>query len=64
MDVYSIVKKYLEDYGYDGLCDEMGECGCDLADLAPCGNMQAGCQAGRRKPCNCGDGHDFDLVAD
>ena len=34
MDVCDIVKKYLKDNGYDGLCTD--ECGCLIDDLMPC----------------------------
>ncbi len=34
MNVHDIVKKYLEDNGYDGLCTD--ECGCHIDDLMPC----------------------------
>ena len=37
MEVRDIVKKYLEDNGYDGLY-EPGECACKIDDLAPCGS--------------------------
>ena len=35
MTVKDIIKKYLEDNGYDGLCNEI--CGCGLDDFMPCG---------------------------
>jgi hypothetical protein len=34
MDVKEIVKTWLEQNGYDGLCDT--DCGCWLKDLFPC----------------------------
>ena len=34
--VGSIIRKWLEVNGYDGLCQEDCECGCKLDDLAPC----------------------------
>ncbi len=34
MDVYDIVKKYLKENGFDGLCTD--DCGCHLDDLMPC----------------------------
>lgn len=36
MNVREIIKKYLDDNGYDGLCRE--ECGCGKDDLFPCGD--------------------------
>ncbi len=44
-DVIELVKTALKEKGFDGLqCD--GECGCDLDDLAPCGEITAHCEAG------------------
>jgi hypothetical protein len=34
-----IIKEYLKDNGYDGLFNIEGECGCELADLAPCDSL-------------------------
>jgi hypothetical protein len=34
--VTEIVKKWLKDNGYDGLCDPESKCGCELDDLRPC----------------------------
>ena len=36
MTVREIIKKYLEDNGFDGLCNINVECGCRLDDLCPC----------------------------
>lgn len=38
MKVEQIVKKYLEEHGYDGLYNDSEECGCTLAFLFPCDN--------------------------
>lgn len=52
MNVKKIVKKYLEDNGYDGLYSD--ECGCKLDDLGPCilGVDMINCQAGYISPCD------------
>ena len=46
MNVYDIVREYLESHGYDGLAG-VG-CGCLLDDLAPCQEM-ADCIPGYKK---------------
>ena len=52
MTVIDIVLKYLKDNGYDGLLDRHGECGCEIDDLAPCGEMQETCEAGYQAICS------------
>ena len=37
MNCKEIIKNYLKDNGYDGLCHVETECGCGLDNLAPCG---------------------------
>jgi hypothetical protein len=36
MNAREIVKSWLRERGYDGLCAESEDCGCELEDLAPC----------------------------
>lgn len=36
MDCREIIKKYLRDNGYDGLCNPDCSCGCGIDDMAPC----------------------------
>ncbi len=50
--VIKIVKEYLEKNKYDGLLDFTGDCACELSDLAPCGEMGGGCEAGYKTKCN------------
>jgi len=45
MNALEIVKKYLEENGYDGLYYP-GECACENDDLAPCGEDISKCDAG------------------
>lgn len=50
-NVKDIVKDWLRQKGYGGLYNEDIECGCELADLMPCGGdgvdgCEAGCIAG------------------
>ena len=59
MDIRDIIKKYLEDNGYDGLCGV--ECSCDSGDLAPCDNPLE-CKPGWKcpKPGPCSEWEDSD----
>jgi hypothetical protein len=41
-DVGKIIAEYLDERGFDGLCDCFG-CGCGVDDLVPCAS----------DPCNC-----------
>ena len=45
MDCLDIVIKYLKDNGYDGLHFD-AECGCEIDNLAPCGNSFSECIPG------------------
>lgn len=57
MTVKEIVKKYLEDNGYDGLWNEY-DCACKNDDLMPCGVEDAiNCEAGYLTGCphDCGE---------
>lgn len=62
MTIIDIVKKYLLENKYDGLCDCENECGCRLDDLAPCGEMSGRCEAGHLIECNCGEGCDYHIA--
>lgn len=64
-----MVRIYLEQNGYDGLCEKDGVCGCVLEDLMPCdGDYAMACEAGyevkyKNNDCPCGEGCDFHVVA-
>ena len=47
LTVREIVKKYLQENGYDGLYFDDGDekCGCALDDFEPCCEMWQECQA-------------------
>jgi len=49
-DVREIVKEWLEQHGYDGLCSDNWECGCTLDDLMPCCEACTECLAGYKRP--------------
>lgn len=48
MELIDIVKTWLQDNGYDGLCDG-DDCGCPIDDLMPCGEPGMHCMAGYLK---------------
>lgn len=56
-----MIEKYLKDNGYDGLFCE--DCGCEVGDLCPCGEIPLEAEAGYKQPCDCGD-HDYHIGAD
>lgn len=51
MTVYDIVKQYLQDNGYDGLCNKDHECGCWIDDLLCCDEIGMNCEPAYRAPC-------------
>ena len=54
MDVLDIIKKYLKENGYDGLCFE--ECCCGINDLMPCNAGCDQCEPGYKVPCHGDEG--------
>lgn len=46
MNVKDIVENYLQDNGYDGLCNTEQECGCRIDDLFACDSCPDKCQPG------------------
>lgn len=64
-DVTDIVVKYLEDNGFDGLCNDEYECICIVDALAPCGEGWGSCMPGYKvEGCtsSCGEGCDFHIT--
>ena len=54
MTVPDILKDWLTEHGYDGLCGD--KCGCELSDLAPCGCWPYDCKPGYKRLCaNCSE---------
>lgn len=50
INVIEMIRKELVDMGAEGLVNDDYECGCDLDDLAPCGNIhETKCVAARKK---------------
>ena len=59
MTVHDIIKKYLEDNGFDGLFNSNGKCACSTANLFPCDGPCDECEPGYRvegctDDCGCG----------
>lgn len=48
MDVKDIVRKFIEQNGYDGLFSPEGECACLADDLSPGDCLAENCEAGYR----------------
>jgi hypothetical protein len=46
MNVAEILRKYLENNNFDGLCNSDLECGCELDDLFPCDENAQDCKPG------------------
>lgn len=57
MTVKEIVKKYLEENGFDGLYDP-GECACKIDDLFSCGCPEY-CEPGYLVKADLSSGYDF-----
>jgi hypothetical protein len=51
MNVNNMVVFFLKQEGYDGLYAKGGECACEIADIAPCGEITGTCLAGYRYWC-------------
>jgi len=51
MTVKEIIENYLVCHGFGGLCNMDGECGCELSDLAPCGQSIDRCEPGYKVLC-------------
>lgn len=65
MTVKEIVKDYLEQNGFDGLCSE--NCGCGLDDIMPCDCETNNCQPAYKHKCkadctDCGDDELCELI--
>lgn len=59
MNCIEIIKKYLVDNGYDGLCDSDCNCGCGVNDLSPCDNLSLfHCKPAHSKKLRCEDCED------
>jgi len=63
MTVKEIVKKYLIENGYDGLCNK--GCGCEIDDLVPCDGVYIDdCIAGHKEKPSKDNFEDYDFGCD
>lgn len=46
MNLTELIESALKENGYDGLCNVALECGCQIGDLFPCGDLMPGCVGG------------------
>jgi hypothetical protein len=53
-----LLKQSLKAQGYEGLCSD--GCGCDIEDLAPCGNCWCQCSPGYRHAVDPGKNYGFE----
>lgn len=60
--VIAIVNEYLDDNGYDGLCNQNGECACEKHALSPANCISGECFPGYKVECpgHCGE-HDWHI---
>jgi hypothetical protein len=60
MTAKDIIRDYLKEHGFDGLCcTHCDPCGCGLDDLAPCGNDGIlDCEPAYKRPCKGEEGGD------
>ena len=61
MTVKELIIKYAKENGFDGLCDPDNEYGCEISDLAPCGESPTACSFGHKVD-NHADGYDFHII--
>ena len=59
MEIHDIVKTWLQENGYNGLCDPEIECGCAIDDFMPCGEPGHRCEAGHTEEAPPGSGVDY-----
>jgi len=64
MNCLDIIRAYLRDHGYGGLCNSYGECACSLKELRPCEQDCMECEPGHYVPSDGRDGFDFHIVRD
>lgn len=59
MELFDILRNWLEENGYDGLCLPDEECGCSLENFMPCGEPSPRCEAGHCVKAPEGSGVDY-----
>ena len=62
MTVKEMIERFLRVNGFDGLCNQTFECGCDIANLAPCECPYPDCIGAYRLHMEI-DGEEFDIYS-
>uniref|UniRef100_A0A6M3M4H4 Uncharacterized protein n=1 Tax=viral metagenome TaxID=1070528 RepID=A0A6M3M4H4_9ZZZZ len=62
-DILPLVRDFLELGEYDGLFFP-GECGCEIDDLAPCGESCLDCEPGYKRVCELEEEYNFYIQAE
>lgn len=62
MNLRELTRAWLEQNNYGGLFNSCNDCGCECADLMPCDDCNADCEAGYKTPCTPDCEHDTEHV--
>lgn len=62
MTIQEILEKWLDENGYDGLCNVDLECGCWIGDLMPCDCPSCDCEAGHKAVATEGEWKGCDVI--
>lgn len=52
MNIEEMATEYLKSSEFDGLYNEVAECGCSKNDLAPCGDLEMDCVGAYKNKCS------------
>ena len=59
MNIRDMIKQFLKENGYDGLCNCDNDCACLKDDIAPCGEICGDCFAGYYRKATEEEEYDF-----
>jgi len=60
-EIKEVIKQYLIENKYDGLCSSDYECACAVEDLFPCMEVRTDCFVGYKRQCDCEMNCDFHI---